>query len=98
MNSSLILTFQHVQDEYAGGGWTKHHTQMLEYEETNAENSKLAITFEVAKPADDMEKNWKVTTISSVHVSYIFSLLLLFELFDFQLSSLLCGFVSSNVI
>ena len=68
-----MLTIQRVEDEYTSGGWTKHHTQMLEYEETSAENTKPAITFEVAEPADDKERNWKVTTISVVHVSYIFS-------------------------
>ena len=73
----LQLTFQHIQDEYASGGWTKHHTQMLEYEETDSENTKPSITFEVAEPADDMERNWKVTTISVVRVSNTFSLLVL---------------------
>ena len=71
----LLLTFQRVQDEYTNGGWTKHHTQMLEYEEINGENSKPSIIFEVAEPADDMEKNWKVTTISVVRVSYAFTFL-----------------------
>ena len=66
----LVLTFQWVQNEYASEGWTKHHTQMLEYEETSTENPKPSITFEVAEPADDKEKNWKVTTISVVCVSY----------------------------
>ena len=90
----LILTFQRVHDEYTSEGWTKHHTQMLEYEETNAKNPKPSITFEVAEPANDKEKNWTVTTISVVRVSYILSLFVLFELFEFQLSSLLHGFVS----
>ena len=71
MNGSVILTIQRVHDEYTSEGWTKHHTQMLEYEETNAENPKQSITFEVTEPADAMEKNWKVTAISIVHVSYI---------------------------
>ena len=48
---------------------------MLEYEETSTKNPKPSITFEVAEPADDMEKNWKVTTISVVRVSYSFTFL-----------------------
>ena len=94
----LLLTFQRVQDDYANGGWTKHHTQMLEYEETNREHSKPSIIFDVAEPASDKEKDWEVTVITANHVSYICSLLLLLELFDFQLSSLLHGFVSLYVI
>ena len=66
----LLLTFQRVRDDYTSGGWTKHHTQMLEYDETSAGNPKPSITFEVADPADDMEKNWKVTVISTVRVSF----------------------------
>ena len=64
------LTFQRVQDEYTSGGWTKHHTQRLEYEETNAENSKLSILFNVTEPAHEKEKNWVVTIISADSVSY----------------------------
>ena len=71
---------------------------MLEYEETNEEHSKPAIILEVAEPADDMEKNWKVTIITANHVSYTCSLLLLLELFDFQLSSLLHGVLSLYLI
>ena len=69
----LLLTFQRVQDDYTSGGWAKHHTQMLEYEETSAEDSKPFIIFEVAEPADELEKNWKVTIISAVRVSCTFS-------------------------
>ena len=83
----LLLTFQRVQNEYASGGWTKHHTQMLEYEETSAKYPKPLITFEVAEPADDKEKNWKVTTISVVHVSYFY--------FLFSLSCLISSFPHS---
>ena len=71
---------------------------MLEYEETSVKNPKPSITFEVAEPADDMERNWKVTTISVVRVSYTFILFVSFELFNFQLSSLLHGSVSLYVI
>ena len=49
-----------------------HNIQMLEYEETNAEKSNPSITFEVAEPANDMEKNWEVTTNGDVCVSYTF--------------------------
>ena len=66
----LSLTFQRVQDEYTDGGWTKHHSHMLEYEETNAKCPEPSISFRVAEPADDKEKNWKVTIISADSVSY----------------------------
>ena len=65
----LLLNFQRVQDEYTSGGWTKHHTQMLEYEETNAESPKPSISVTVAEPADYKERNWKVTIISANSVS-----------------------------
>ena len=68
----LLLTFQRVQDKYTSQGWIVHNIQMLEYEETNAEKSKPPITFEVAEPANDMEKTWKVTTNGDVCVSYTF--------------------------
>ena len=95
-NGTLILTFQRVQDDYTSGGWTKHHTQWLEYEETSAE--KASTIFEVTEPANDKQKSWEVTVITADRVSYTCSLLLLFELFDFQLSSLLDGFVFLYVI
>ena len=90
----LLLTFQRVQDDYSSGGWTKHHTQRLEYEATNTKNPNPAIVFEVAEPANDWQKDWHVTLITADCVSYTCNLLFLFELFDFQLSSLLHGFVS----
>ena len=80
------VTFQRVRDEYISEGWTKHHTQMLEYEETDAQNSKPSISCEVPEPADDKQKNWMVTIISNDPVSCASSLFLLFE---FQLSSFL---------
>ena len=43
---------------------------MLEFEETNAESPKPSMSVRVAEPADDKEKNWKVTIISAVFVSY----------------------------
>ena len=88
----LLFTFQRVQDDYRSAGWAKHHTQMLEYEDSHAEDAKPFITFEVAEPADDMEKNWKVTIISAVRVSFTFSQ------YFFLPSSLLHGFVSFYVI
>ena len=94
----ILFTFQLVQDDYTSGGWTKHHTQWLEYEETSAGNPKPATIFEVTEPANDKQKSWEVTVITADRVSYTCSLLLLFELFDFQLSSLLHGFVSLYVI
>ena len=65
----LLFTFQRVQDEHTSGGWTKHHTQMLEYEDTNTESPKPSISVTVAEPADYKEKNWKVTIISANSVS-----------------------------
>ena len=47
-----------------------HHTHILEYEETSAEDPKPAICFEVADPANDKEKDWNVTVVSAVCVSY----------------------------
>ena len=84
----LLLTIQWVHDDYTSGGWTKHHTQMLEYEETSAENTKRCIIFEVAEPANDKQKDWELTLITANHVSYTCSLLLLLELFHFLHSSL----------
>ena len=69
--------FQWVQDEYMNGGWTKHHAHMLEYEETNAENPKQSISVRVTEPADDEERNWKVTIISAVPVSFCLRFLFL---------------------
>ena len=72
----LLFTFQRVHNDYTSGGWTKHHTQMLEYEGTTAEVSKPSITFEVAEPANDKQKDWEVTVITANRVSYTCSLLL----------------------
>ena len=47
-----------------------HHSHMLEYEETSAEVPKPSISFEVADPANDKEKDWNVTVVSAVCVSY----------------------------
>ena len=71
----LLLNFQRVQDEYTSGGWTKHHTQRLEYEESNAENAKPSVLFNVTEPGHEKEKNWEVTIISADSVSYTQSLL-----------------------
>ena len=92
-----LLTFQWVHDNYTSGGWTEHHAQMLEYEETSAKDSKPSITFEVVEPAKDKQKDWEVDIITSNRVSYTCSLLLLLELFDFQLSLFLLGFASLYV-
>ena len=91
----LLFTIQRVLEDYTSGGWTKHHTQMLEYEETSAENTKRSIVFEVAEPANDRQKDWEVTIITANHVSYTCSLLFIFELFNFHLSSLFHTFVPS---
>ena len=84
----FLLAFQWVQDKYMSRGWTQHHEHTLEYEETNAKNPKPFISVRVTDPANDKEKNWQVTIISAVPVSYTCRLLFLFKLFDFHLSSL----------
>ena len=66
----LLLTFQRVQDDYTSGGWTKHHTQRLEYEETSATKPKPSILFEVTEPSNDKQKDWEVTLITADCVSY----------------------------
>ena len=58
-----------MQDKYTSGGWTQHHAHVLKYEETNAENPCPLVTVSVTEPADDKERNWKVTIISAVPVS-----------------------------
>ena len=73
----LLLTIKRVLDDYTSGGWTKHHTQRLEYEETNDGNTKPAITFEVTEPANERQKDWDVTLITADCVSYTCSLLFL---------------------
>ena len=88
----LLLSIQRVHDDYTIGGWTKHHTQMLEYEETNVEHTKLSVIFEVTEPANDRQKGWEVTVITANCVSYTCSLLFMFEWFHFHLSSLLHTF------
>ena len=65
----LLPTLQHVHDEYTSGDWTKHHAQKLEYEEPNAKNPKPSVFVRVTRPADDREKDWKVTIISADTVS-----------------------------
>ena len=88
----LLLVFQRVEDEYSGGGWTKHHGNMLEYEEACAPNAKPSISLKITEPADDQERKWKLTIVTSIPVSYTCTLLFVFELFDFHLSWLLHTF------
>ena len=66
----LLLTFQGVQDEYTTGGWSKHHSHMLDYEESHAQNHKPSILFNVTQPAHGKEKNWEVPIISADFVCY----------------------------
>ena len=63
------LLFQWVKEEYKADGWARHHDHLLEYDEPNAENPKPSISVSVAEPADDDEKNWKVSIISTSEVS-----------------------------
>ena len=83
-----------MEDVYSCGGWTKHHENMLEYEEVSAQNPKPSISLRITQPADEEEKNWKVKIVTSIPVSYTCCLLFVDELFDFHLSSLLHTFVS----
>ena len=78
-----------MEDEYSCGGWTKHHGHMLEYEEASVQNAKPSISLRITEPDDEEEKNWKVKIVTSIPVSYPCTLLFVFELFDFHLSSLL---------
>ena len=88
----LLLAFQRVENVYSCGGWTKHHEDMLEYEEASAPNAKLSISLRITEPDDEEEKNWKVKIVTSIPVSNTFTLLFVLELFDFHLSSLLHTF------
>ena len=56
------------------GGWTLLCDHMLEYEETDAENYSPSISLGVNEPANDEEKNWNVTIVKPVRVSYTFRL------------------------
>ena len=58
-----------MQDKYIAEGWTQHHDHSVEFDEPEGENAKPSIDVEVAEPADDDEKNWKVSIISTSHVS-----------------------------
>ena len=82
-----------MQDKYTSGGWTQHHAHMLKYEETSAENPEPSISVSVTEPANDKEKDWQVTIISAVPVSYMSMLSFSFKLFDLHCSSLFCAFV-----
>ena len=75
MIGCVCLLFQWVQDKYASGGWTQHHEHMLKYEETNAETPSPSISVSITEPADAEERNWKITIISAVPVSYTCRLL-----------------------
>ena len=64
-----FLSFQWVQEKYKDEGWAQHHDHLLEYDEPNAESPKQSISARVAEPADDDEKNWKVSIIGTSQVS-----------------------------
>ena len=53
-------------------GWSQHHQHLVEFDEPEAENAKPSIYVRVAEPADDDEKNWKVSIIGTSRVSSIF--------------------------
>ena len=53
-------------------GWARHHQHLVEFDEPEAENAKPSIYVRVAEPADDDEKNWKVSIIGTSCVSFMF--------------------------
>ena len=58
-----------MQEKYKAKGWADHHDHLLEYDEPSAQNPKPSISVRVAEPADDDEKNWKVSIIGTGQVS-----------------------------
>ena len=70
--SVFFSSLQEVEKQYEYGGWTRHHSQLLEYDETYARKNKPSMSLKVAEPEDDYEKNWEVVMISSFPVSYTF--------------------------
>ena len=66
---SFLLSCQWVFEKYENGGWVQHHEHLLEYDECTTDHSKPSITVRVAKPADDDERKWKVSIISTRRVS-----------------------------
>ena len=66
----LSVISQCVQEKYNSPGWVQHHEHLLEYDDCNADNPIPSISVRVTEPADDDEKNWKVSMISKSRVSY----------------------------
>ena len=66
----FLLPSQWVCEKYEDAGWVQHHEHLLEYDECTSEKSKPSIAVRVAEPADDDERNWKVSIISTSRVSY----------------------------
>ena len=65
----LLLLVQWVQEKYMAEGWAQHHDHLVEFDEPEAEKVKPSIYVRVAEPADDDEKNWKVSIIGTSRVS-----------------------------
>ena len=77
-----------MQEKYKDEGWAQHHDHLLEYDQPDTENAKPSISARVAEPADDDEKNWKVSIIGTSQVSC--TILLDFVMFEFQLYTITC--------
>ena len=75
-----LTAFQRVEDEYSRGDWTKHHGHMLEYEEASDQNPKPSISLRITEPDDEEQKNWKLSIVTSIPVSYTWRLLFVLEL------------------
>ena len=70
--NGTFTSFQWVQEKYKDEGWAQHHEHLLEYDVPDAESPKPSISVKVAQPADDDEKNWKVSIIGKSQVSWKF--------------------------
>ena len=56
-----VLLFQKVQKEYKKEGWTKHHEQLLEFEEPE-DGSEKSITLSVEQSLQDGK--WEITPVT----------------------------------
>ena len=65
----FLSLLQWVQEKYKADSWMENHDHLLEYNEPDAENLEPYISVRVAEPADDDERNWKVSIIGTSEVS-----------------------------
>ena len=64
--SKLPFHFQEVLKRYESRGWTKHHEQVLEFEETEG-GSLPAISLHIAEPSIEDDK-WGILPITPLGV------------------------------